>query len=60
MRPEDAWNQFVKTGAVSDYMQYRRASMLLRHLQDESEDEMVNADQNEGDHPEGTGQWRRG
>ncbi|MCI5809713.1 MAG: hypothetical protein ACI4I8_04045 [Oscillospiraceae bacterium] len=60
MRPEDAWNQFLKTGAVSDYMQYRRASMLLRHLQDESEDEMVNADQNEGDHPEGTGQWRRG
>ena len=34
MRPEDAWNQFLKTGAVSDYMQYRRASMLLRHLQD--------------------------
>ena len=60
MRPEYAWNQFLKTGAVSDYMQYRRASMLLRHLQDESEDEMVNADQNEGDHPEGTGQWRRG
>lgn len=25
MRPEDAWNQFLKTGAVSDYMQYRKA-----------------------------------
>ena len=43
MRPEDAWNQFLKTGAVSDYMQYRKASMLLRHLQDESEDELANA-----------------
>ena len=53
MRPEDAWNQFLKTGAVSDYMQYRKASMLLRHLQDE----LANADQNEGDHSQRTGQW---
>ena len=58
MRPEDAWNQFLKTGAVSDYMRYRRASMLMQLLQDESEDELFHADQNEGDYPEGTGQWR--
>lgn len=57
MQLEDAWNQFMKTGAVSDYMQYRKMSMLLRHLRDEAEDELIDANQNEGDHLEGTGQW---
>lgn len=57
MRPEDAWNQFLKTGSVNDYISYRKVFMLSQHLQDESEDELADADQNEGDYPKGIGQW---
>ncbi len=57
VRPDDAWNQFLKTGSVNDYIAYRKISMLSQRLQDESEAELANADQNEGNYPEGAGQW---
>ena len=57
MKPEDAWNQFLRTGSVNDYIGYRKTSMLSQHLQDESEEELADADQNERNYLKGIGQW---
>lgn len=36
---QTAWNRFLKTGAVSDYMQYRRICAL--GLEQETSDELM-------------------
>ena len=56
MKPEEAWNEFLKTGLVDDYMQYRKA-LSLQQRPEESEDGLTDANQNKGDYPEGIGQW---
>lgn len=57
MRPEDAWNQFMKTGSIEDYMEYRRTDMLLRHLHEAAEDEWTDAGQDQGNHSQRDVQW---
>lgn len=51
-----AWNRFLRTGSVQDYLDYKKAQFYQRACE-EREDDVPNADQNQRDHSQGTGQW---
>ena len=52
-----AWNRFLQTGSVQDYLNYKKAQAYQRILAGQ-EDDSQDADQNQRDHSQGTGQWR--